>query len=354
MRTRLYGVTIELTPCVEGLPQLAPIDAPDLTIELGDPPALVVTLSVEFQIPWYVGPHRDAHGNPELTIYRLPDQSLWMRYSDGVGFRIGPKLDQIQGWWNAPRELGDALGYLLGPVLGLLLRLRGQVCLHASGTVIDGSAHLFLGSEGAGKSTTTAALVQRGHRFLTDDIAPLTETPAGFVVQPGVPRIFLESSSMQALGVRDENARRQSSTWDKTFAACLPADPNWCHEAAPIKTIFVLRQQVAARLLPVFQPLEGNLALANVVAHTYANRTLSSVQRAHELTFVSHLLEHVRVVAIDYARGFDCLMDLCLAIETDIRRADQAHTKAYTEVGPASRAGQEARRARSGEWHTQV
>src|SRR5262249_46028618 len=157
---------------------------------------------------------------------------------------------------------------------GLLLRLRGHVCLHASGIVVDGFAYLFLGSEGSGKSTTTAALVQRGHRFLTDDIAPLTQTPAGFVVHPGVPRIFLEPSSMQGREIRSENGRRQSSTWDKTYVACLPADPNWCHDAAPVKTLYLLRQQTSPRSLPLFQPMQGNQALATVVAHTYANRTL--------------------------------------------------------------------------------
>jgi hypothetical protein len=321
MRTRLYGQTIELTPFVEGLPQILPEGAPDLTVELGNPPASGVKLPEDIQNPWYVGPHLEANGNPELTIHRLPDQSLWMRYADGVSFLIDRNLVRIQGWWQAPRELGDALGYLLGPVLGLLLRLRGQVCLHASGAVIDGSAHLFLGCEGAGKSTMTAALRQHGHRFLTYDIAPLTETPSGFVVQPGVPRIFLEPTSMGRLRIRSQDVRRQSSTWDKTFVACLPTDSNWCLLAPPLKTLYLLRQHKTPRSLPVFQPLHGYLAVAAIVAHTYANRTPSSLQRAFELTFVARLLERVRVVAIDYSCGFDNLPELCLAIEANIRHA---------------------------------
>lgn len=317
MRTRLYGLLIDLTPDVDGLPRLVPDAPPDLTIDLGTRPPTVTDDVPNPQSLWYVGPHLDANGQPELAIYRLPDGSLLMRYSDGVSFLIACSLELIQGWWSDSRELGDALGYLLGPVLGLILRLRGRVCLHAGGVVIDGSAHLFVGNEGAGKSTTTAALLQRGHRFLTDDIAALDETRFGFVVHAGVPRIFLEPSSIQGLGVPGEHVQRQSSTWDKSFVRCLPAGPTWCREACPLKTLFVLKQGPARLAPPECRPLQGFLAMAAVVAHTYANRTLDARQRAVEFQFLGRLLEHVRVVLIHFSSGFDSLQDVCRMIEAE-------------------------------------
>ena len=65
--------------------------------------------------------------------------------------------------WPAASSLEDVATYLLGPVLGLLLRLRGVPCLHASAVAFGDSAVAFAGSEGAGKSTTAAALASRGH-----------------------------------------------------------------------------------------------------------------------------------------------------------------------------------------------
>ena len=49
----------------------------------------------------------------------------------------------------------------LGPVFAFVLRLRGAVTFHASAVRI-GDAVAFLGPQGAGKSTTAAALALRG------------------------------------------------------------------------------------------------------------------------------------------------------------------------------------------------
>jgi hypothetical protein len=317
MRTRLYGLSIELNRDIDGLPRVASAGPADLRIEFGSRPE-----SIPEEVPgpealWYVGPHIAPDGQPELSIFRLPDGGPWIRYADGVSFRIDRSLESIQGWWLPPRELGDALGYLLGPVLGLLLRLRGRVCMHAGGVVIQGSALLFMGAEGAGKSTTTAALVQRGHRFLTDDIAPLHETPDGFVVQPGVPRIFLEPGSIRALDVAPGHVRRQSSTWDKSFLPCLPEDPNWANEGFPLKALYLLKRDDRRQLPAVCQPLTGFNAMTAIVAQTYARRTLDAHQRADEFQFVSRLLERVRVVEVHFPEGLNHLDDVCRRIEED-------------------------------------
>ncbi len=156
MRTRLYGLSIDFNLNIDGLPRVAADNPPDLRIDLGIRPESIPEEAPGPESLWYVGPYIAPDGQPELSIFRLPDGGLWMRYADGVSFRIDHNLASVQGWWLPPRELGDALGYLLGPVLGLLLRLRGRVCMHASGVVIQGGALLFIGAEGAGKSTTSA------------------------------------------------------------------------------------------------------------------------------------------------------------------------------------------------------
>jgi hypothetical protein len=318
MRTRLYGVSIELTPDIDGLPRLVSGGPPDLTITLGSRPTSFSEETYAPEALWYVGPYLDANGRPELSIVRLPDGGLWVRYADGVSFQIDRGLDLIRGWWLPPRELGDAVGYLLGPVLGLLLRLRNCVCMHAGGVVIAGSTALLVGAEGAGKSTMTAALVQRGHSFLTDDIAPLHETSEGIVVQPGVPRIFLEPGSVRALNVPLERVDRQSVTWGKSFLRCLPTDLNWSRDAPPLNVIYLLKRDDARRLPPSCQRLEGCHAMAGIVAHTYANRTLDAKRRTDEFRFLSRMLERVRVVEVHFPGGFHHLNDVCRTIELDV------------------------------------
>jgi hypothetical protein len=62
---------------------------------------------------------------------------------------------------------------------------------HATAGALDGCAVALLGQCGYGKSTLGAALARSGGSVLTDDMLVLSETPAGFLAQPGPPRIKL-------------------------------------------------------------------------------------------------------------------------------------------------------------------
>ena len=107
---------------------------------------------------------------------------------------------EIWAIWPKASTLEDASSYLLGPVLGVLLRLRGTTCLHASAVAIDGQAVAFAGTEGAGKSTTAAAFARVGHSVLSDDVVALKENESGFVVAPAYPHICLWPDSVRGLG----------------------------------------------------------------------------------------------------------------------------------------------------------
>lgn len=64
--------------------------------------------------------------------------------------------------------------FLLGPVMATLLHQRGLLVLHGSAVEIaPGRAALFLGDNGAGKSTIAAAFLKAGHRAFTDDVIAL-------------------------------------------------------------------------------------------------------------------------------------------------------------------------------------
>ena len=71
-----------------------------------------------------------------------------------------------------PRGGGDhdVSVFLAGSVFAALLQQRGVVTFHASAIETRAGAVLFLGRSGDGKSSLLAAMAQRGHAMLADDV----------------------------------------------------------------------------------------------------------------------------------------------------------------------------------------
>ncbi|MEG2018752.1 MAG: hypothetical protein RR128_09880 [Clostridium sp.] len=76
--------------------------------------------------------------------------------------------------------------YIMGSVMGFLLLQQQVLAIHGGTTVINDKAVIFTGDRGAGKSTLTTALGEKGYKFLADDVAAIRidEVPQ---VNPGFP-----------------------------------------------------------------------------------------------------------------------------------------------------------------------
>ncbi|MEH6756661.1 MAG: hypothetical protein V7676_04030 [Parasphingorhabdus sp.] len=95
---------------------------------------------------------------------------------------------------------------LLGPVIAVLLHRRGHFILHGSSVIINGTAQVFLGDKGAGKSTTAAALVAAGYSMIADDVVAIINEPdQPLKVFPGPPTMKL---SQTVLGHFPKNSGR--------------------------------------------------------------------------------------------------------------------------------------------------
>src|SRR5271156_5635286 len=91
----------------------------------------------------------DGAGNPALKISSIGNL-LRLDYFDGAKFWLDARGTRIWAPWPENLTIEDTATYLLGPVLGLLLRLRGVVCLHASAVSFGDYAVALMGPEGAG------------------------------------------------------------------------------------------------------------------------------------------------------------------------------------------------------------
>src|SRR5215213_5406611 len=125
-------------------------------------------------------------------------------YPDGTRFLLDREGREVWAAWSADATLEDTATYLLGPVLGFVLRLRGVLALHASVVAVGDRAVALAGPAGAGKSTAAAAFARAGHPVLADDVAALDPDGDGFGARPAYPRLRLWDDSAGALFGADE------------------------------------------------------------------------------------------------------------------------------------------------------
>ena len=192
-----YGLRIRVDRSIAAFREL-PAASHDVDVEIrvdGMPPWLP---DMREWPPCYESPYRDDLGRPGLRVWQLGDGAYFrLQYVDGADFLVDRSGRHV---WSAGREtstLDETASYLLGPIMGFVLRLRGVTCLHASAVALGGRAVAFIGPAGAGKSTTAAAFAGRGCPVLSDDIVPLTG-PA-FLAHPGCPRLRLWPASIDVL-----------------------------------------------------------------------------------------------------------------------------------------------------------
>src|SRR4029077_19399232 len=194
----VFGLTLRSNTPIPGLrTSETDIDENESTdsvvsIRLNGSPVSSFNLAAKPQQLRYETPWLAPSGEPMLRVWTLAEGAmLQLSYFDGMRFWLDREGKNIGAHWPAQSSVEDAATYLLGPVLGLLLRLRGATCLHASAVSIHGRAAAFVGSAGSGKSTTAAALARHGFPVVSDDIVALSESAGGFEVLPSYPYLSL-------------------------------------------------------------------------------------------------------------------------------------------------------------------
>lgn len=198
---------------------------------------------------------------------------------------------------------------LLGVVLGTLLHQRGLHTLHASAVVIDGRAVAFVGEKGAGKSTTAAALHERGHSLVTDDVLALDFPKTGAaMVRPAFPRVKLWPDTLQMLGRDPASLARVTRNIDKR----VHAPERCCRRAVPLSRIYLLQDGPEVSETQ----LSEREAFFELMSHSYAARFLGARQAGpQDFRLTQALVAAVPVIRLARPRSFKHLDRLLSTIE---------------------------------------
>lgn len=280
----------------------------------------------------YTSSYLDDRNQPVLHIWQAVDHSyLRLAYADGTQFWIDQQRINIWSTWPEKLSIENTFSYLLGPVLGLLLRLRGITCLHASAVAFDDWCAVFVGAEGAGKSTTAAAFAAQGQPVLSDDVVALgmaspvssrSATPdirrsSLFHVSPAYPHICLWSDSAQMVPGLSENLPPLAPDWDKRRLALGTDGILYAPEPLPLAAIYIFAER-RADSAPAIESCMPKNALLSLVANTYANNVLSPELRAQEFSLLDRLVASIPARILTPHSDPARLAEMCSLIRQDL------------------------------------
>jgi hypothetical protein len=315
----VYGLQLAVNVALPGLP-LRPSKAPDILIRLKEWASFASGSPAPLEI-LYTSSDAAAGGQPNLRVGVLPGgEYIGLFYGDGARFAVERRGCEVWADWPEKYTLEDACTYLLGPVMGFVLRLRGITCLHASAVAIGDRALALAGFPGAGKSTTAAAFAQRGFPVIADDVVALTEDSDSFLVQPGYPRVNLWPDSVRALFGSEEALPRITPTWDKRYMALGDNGPSFAPKPLPLGAVYILGEHEAALKSPVVEEMAGSDAFVALVANTYVNYLLDREMRRGEFEVLSRLVAEVPIRRVRPPAEPSAVFDLCEAIATDAKQ----------------------------------
>jgi hypothetical protein len=311
-----YGLGLSASQPIPRLSGAPEADSTDVAIELdARPPWFADSLPSEVR---FVSRLRDEAGVPALTVTELAAGWWRLKYSDGTDFLVDSAGTEIWATWADALSLDDVCSYLLGPVMGVVLRLRGQVCLHASGVAVEGRAIAILGPAGAGKSTIVGAFAAHGHAVLTDDIVPLRETLDGFLACPGYPRVRLWPASLEALMTLDSSLPRLPAAWTGRYHLnVVQHGYGFESKPLPLQAIYLLGPRANEDHAPRVTPLSGERGLMALVANSFAGNLLDRAMRQHDFLVLSRLAGSVPLRHVTPHANPDRLSALCHSILND-------------------------------------
>ena len=164
---------------------------------------------------------------------------LFLLRGGGRGGRFLVEAGVVTFERNSGCEEAILARHFTDQVLAALLRHRGLLVLHANAVEASDGVVVIGGESGAGKSTTLAALLDRGCRMLSDDVTALRPggAPRSVEVLPGVAQTHLTEDAAEGLGYLVDPVQLQP--WRRMKAA-IPTHDGMASRAG-LQALYVLR-----------------------------------------------------------------------------------------------------------------
>ncbi len=325
-RCSIYGLGVVANRTVPGVPASS-IAADDVRINFRSLPAWF-NQCIQFETT-YVADQKDECGRPVLRVFRLLEGKYYrFCYADQTEFVIDAAGTEIWADWREPLTIEDATTYLLGPIMGFVMLLRGVVCLHASAIAIDDYAIALVGPAGSGKSTTAAAFAERGFGILAEDVVTLDDRGDQFLVRPAYPCIRLWPASVKALYGNETHLPKLTPNWDKCY---LDLNEQFQQQPLTLAAIYLLGERRDDAAAPFVETVDRAEGLMSLVANTYATKLMDRHMRAREFELLTRVLNNVPLRRVTPHADAARIPELCDRILNDFE-SNQKLCTAFTSM----------------------
>lgn len=192
-------------------------------------------------------------------------------------------------------KIQDITCYLLGTAFGFLLIQREIVAVHGSCISCNNFGVIISGDSGAGKSTISTKLFQKGYDFIADDVCALSIQSDDILVQLAYPQQKLCRDALTSQGYQPESLIYLDEERDK-FGIRLH-NTNRFQLETKLGLIFVLScskevTEVEVRLLSSYEKL--NIFLQSIFRY----ELLKTLGIPH--SFMGNMIEIVNKIPIYY------------------------------------------------------
>ena len=194
---------------------------------------------------------------------QLFQNKIWFHIDNIATYCISNGNDiKVEVCENADMQLMKI--YIMCSCLGFIMLQRNMVAIHGGVIEMNNKAVIFTGDRGAGKSTLTTALRQKGYNFISDDVASIKIDKVPYVM-PGFPYQKLCESAMDKFGYDKEF--HTSFMSDKEVKYIVPALDQFVCEGREL--VGIVKLTVGDVNEVTIEEIRGAEKLNNIIENIY-------------------------------------------------------------------------------------
>jgi len=299
--------------------------APDVKVWLGEKPPWLNEILREPKHLCSTSPYLDDYGESVYKVWGLAGGIyVQFQYSDGTEFWVDRLSTEIWATWSNSTTIEDTMTYLIGPVLGFVLQLRGTLSLHGSAISVGDQAIGFVGPAGAGKSTLAAAFARQGYPVLSEDILPVFEKHNALFIGTGYPYVCLWPDTVKSLFGSSNALPRLTPTegkyasWDKRYLSLTKDGYPFKRQTYPLGMIYLLGERSNDSKEPLIEQLPLTDGLMALIANLYVGYLLDEGMHAQAFRLLGRLVALVTIRRVSIPANLSCLPRICGRLVDDI------------------------------------